>query len=117
MMPSLSVVHTVPSLRRKDAPALSSPPKPIEPSSSPGTKCLKPTGTSMRVRPIAAATRSMRLEETSVFPTAASAGQPGRWVKRYSMATARKWLGFISPPSGVTMPWRSESASFPVATS
>ena len=33
------------------------------------------------------------------------------------MATARKWLGFISPPSGVTMPCRSESASLPVATS
>ena len=32
------------------------------------------------------------------------------------MATARKWLGFISPPSGVTMPWRSASASLPVAT-
>ena len=32
------------------------------------------------------------------------------------MATARKWLGFISPASGVTMPWRSASASFPVAT-
>ena len=31
------------------------------------------------------------------------------------MATARKWLGFISPPSGVTMPWRSASASLPVA--
>ena len=33
------------------------------------------------------------------------------------MATARKWFGFISPPSPVTMPWRSESASLPVATS
>ncbi len=32
------------------------------------------------------------------------------------MATARKWLGFISPPSGVTMPWRSASASLPVDT-
>ena len=30
------------------------------------------------------------------------------------MATARKWLGFISP-SAVTMPWRSLSASLPVA--
>ena len=33
------------------------------------------------------------------------------------MATARKWLGFISPASGVTMPWRSASASLPVAMS
>ena len=32
-MPSLSVVHTEPSRRRNDAPALSSPPNPIEPSS------------------------------------------------------------------------------------
>ena len=49
-------------------------------------------------------------------PTAASAPQPGRCVNRYSMATARKWFGFIRP-SGVTMPWRSESASLPVAMS
>ncbi len=35
MMPSLSVVQTVPSRRRKAAPALSSPPKPRLPSSSP----------------------------------------------------------------------------------
>src|SRR4030095_6287190 len=55
MMPSLSVVHTVPSRRRKLAPALSSPPKPYEPSSRPGTNHLKPTGTSARVRPSARA--------------------------------------------------------------
>ena len=41
-MPSLSVVHTVPSRRRNDAPALSSPPKPTEPSIRPGTNHLKP---------------------------------------------------------------------------
>ena len=35
MMPSLSVVQTEPSWRRKLAPALSSPPKPSEPSNSP----------------------------------------------------------------------------------
>ena len=35
MMPSLSVVQTLPSRRTKDAPALSSPPKPSEPSSKP----------------------------------------------------------------------------------
>ncbi|SLJ82415.1 Uncharacterised protein [Mycobacteroides abscessus subsp. abscessus] len=33
------------------------------------------------------------------------------------MATARKWLGFIRPPSGVTMPCRSASASLPVEMS
>ena len=46
MIPSLSVVHTVPSRRRNDAPALSSPPKPSDPSSRPGTNHLNPTGTS-----------------------------------------------------------------------
>ena len=46
MMPSLSVVQTAPSRRRNDAPADSSPPKPNEPSISPGTNHLKPTGTS-----------------------------------------------------------------------
>ena len=39
--PSLSVVHTVPSRRRKLAPALSSPPKQQEPSNSPGDKPLE----------------------------------------------------------------------------
>ena len=36
----------MPSRRRNDAPADSSPPKPSEPSSRPGTNHLKPTGTS-----------------------------------------------------------------------
>ena len=45
-MPSLSVVQAVPSRRRKVAPALSSPPKASEPSTSPSTNHLKPTGTS-----------------------------------------------------------------------
>ena len=116
MMPSLSVDHTVPSLRRNDAPALSSPPKPTAPDSRPGTKYLKPTGTSISSRPMAVTTRSMSAEDTRVLPTAASLLQPGRCVNRYSMATARKWFGFIRP-SGVTIPWRSESASLPVAMS
>ena len=50
-MPSLSVDHGVPSRRRNDAPALSSPPKPSEPSIRPSTNHLKPTGTSTRRRP------------------------------------------------------------------
>ncbi len=74
-MPSLSVVHTRPSRRRKDAPALSSPPKAMPPSSRPGTNHLNPTGTSTRPRPAAAATRSMMAELTIVLPTAAAAGQ------------------------------------------
>ena len=77
-MPSLSVVHTVPSWRRKDAPADSSPPNPTDPSSRPGTNHLKPTGTSRSRRPWCAATRSMSAEETRVLPTAASGDQPSR---------------------------------------
>ena len=45
-MPSLSVVHTVPSFLRNDAPADSSPPIPISPSNNKELKYLKPTGTS-----------------------------------------------------------------------
>ena len=88
-MPSLSVVQTVPSVRRNDAPADSSPPNATEPSSRPGTNHLNPTGTSSRRRPSDSATRSMIIDETSVLPIAASAGQPGRCENRYSIATAR----------------------------
>ena len=45
-IPSLSVVHTVPSFFRNDAPADSSPPIPISPSNNKELKYLKPTGTS-----------------------------------------------------------------------
>ena len=68
-MPSLSVVQTVPSRRRNEAPALSSPPKPSEPSSSPSTKNLKPTGTSSSRRPRSAVTRSIMELDTIVLPT------------------------------------------------
>ena len=68
--PSLSVVHTVPSRRRKLAPALSSPPKQHEPSNRPGTNHLKPTGTSLSLRPSFLTTRSIMLLLTRVFPTA-----------------------------------------------
>ena len=112
----MSVVQTLPSVRRNDAPADSSPPKPTLPSSSPGTNHLNPTGTSSSRRPSPATTRSMIELDTSVLPTATSAPH-GRCANRCSIATARKWLGFMSPPSGVTMPCRSESASLPVATS
>ena len=89
MMPSLSVVHTEPSRQRNDAPALSSPPKPMEPSSRPSTNHLKPTGTSQSFRPVPAVTRSMMELETTVLPTAASFRQPVRVVKRCRTATAR----------------------------
>ena len=83
MMPSLSVVQTEPSRCRNDAPALSSPPKATEPSSSPGTNHLNPTGTSSSCRPRPAATRSIIEELTSVLPTAA-AGRPAVAVRRGS---------------------------------
>ena len=72
--PSLSVVQTVPSRRRKLAPALSSPPKQHEPSNNPGANHLNPTGTSNSVRPSSCTTRSIRLLLTSVLPTADVAG-------------------------------------------
>ena len=81
-MPSLSVVQTLPSWRRKDAPADSSPPNPTDPSSRPGTNHLKPTGTSSSRRPRSATTRSMSELDTSVLPTAVSAAHPGRWLSR-----------------------------------
>ena len=70
MIPSLSVVHTLPSRRRNDAPALSSPAKPSHPACRPSTNHLKPTGTSYSRRPAFAATRSIMLLLTTVFPTA-----------------------------------------------
>src|SRR5579884_4326527 len=80
--PSLSVVQTAPSRRRKEAPALSSPPKPSQPAASPSTKNLKPTGTSYRLRPRSAATRSIMLLLTTVFPTAADRLHCGRCENR-----------------------------------
>ena len=58
-MPSLSVVHTRPSVRSSEAPALSSQPKPSEPSNRPSANHLKPTGTSYSRRPSRFATRSI----------------------------------------------------------
>ena len=78
----MSVVQVEPSIRRNDAPADSSPPNPNDPSISPGTNHLKPTGTSTIGLPpplfSPAATRSIIDEETSVFPIRAESGQPGR---------------------------------------
>ena len=81
----------MPSLRRNDAPADSSPPKPNDPSISPGTNHLNPTGTSTIGRPSDAATRSIIEEDTSVLPIRAVSGQPGPVAppNRYWIATAR----------------------------
>ena len=88
-MPSLSVVHTAPFLRRNDAPADSSPPNPMVALIRPGTNHLKPTGTSSSRRPRSAATRSIIDDDTSVLPMPRSAGQSGRCEYRYWIATAR----------------------------
>ena len=118
MIPSLSVVQTEPSRRRNDAPALSSPPKPTDPSTSPSTNHLKPTGTSSRRRPSDATTRSIIDDETSVLPTATSRPHAGRASpNRYATNAASRWLGFISPVPGTTTPWRSASVSLASARS
>ena len=72
MIPSLSVVQVVPSRRRNEAPALSSPANPTVPSSKPGTNHLNPTGTSSRRRLRSWATRSSIPLETRVLPIATS---------------------------------------------
>ena len=74
---------------KKEAPALSSPPNPSEPSSRPSTNHLKPTGTSTRGRASRAATRSIMLLLTTVFPTPASARQPDRCPNTYPIAADR----------------------------
>ena len=74
----MSVVQVEPSRRRNDAPADSSPPKPNDPSSSPGTNHLKPTGTSTIGWPSDAATRSIIEDDTRVLPIRAVSGQSGR---------------------------------------
>src|SRR6476469_414078 len=104
MIPSLSVVQTVPSRRRNDAPALSSPPNPIDPSTSPPTNHLNPTGTSTSRRPRPATTRSIIDDETSVFPTPTSAPHARAPPNRYDTAADRTWFGLSSPPAGVTTP-------------
>jgi len=80
--PSLSVVHTVPSRRRKLAPALSSPPKQTVLRNQPVGKPLEAHRHLASERPSACTTRSMRLLLTRVLPTAAPTGQSGRCVRR-----------------------------------
>ena len=81
-MPSLSVVQTVPSRRRNDAPALSSPPKPKEPSSRPSTNHLKPDrhldeacGRGARRRGRSSQLRDERLADGGVLPPAGAVGE------------------------------------------
>src|SRR5208282_4249099 len=88
-IPSLSVVHTVPSHRRNVAPELSSPQNPTLPSMSPSTNHLNPTGTSMSRRLKPSATRSIMPLLTMVFPTATLLDHCERLGNRYDIATER----------------------------
>src|SRR5438034_11767325 len=89
--PSLSVVQTLPSRRKKLAPALSSPPKQYDPSNNPGANHLKPTGTSDRRRPNLRTTRSIILLLTKVLPTAAPAGQWRSEERRVGKECSARW--------------------------
>ena len=77
-MPSLSVLQALPSSALNEAPALSSPPNPKSPESSPATNHLNPTGTSYKRRPSRAATRSIMAVLTMVLPTPADGFHSGR---------------------------------------
>ena len=105
------------SRRRNEAPALSSPPKPMLPSIAHRQNHLKPTGTSRRRRPrrgddaVDHPDRDERLADGDVL---APLRPP---PNRCPTDTDRKWLGLSSPAAGVTMPWRSASASLPKARS
>ena len=93
-MPSLSVVQTVPSRRKKDAPALSSPPKPRLPSKGPSTNHLKPTGTSITCRPISRPTRSIMLLLTRVLPMEARTGPVGPVLEEIPDGNREVVIGF-----------------------
>ena len=101
MMPSLSVDQGRPSRRRNDMPALSSPPKATEPSSSPSTNHLKPDRdlvertTERRCDPILHARGHERLADGGPQPPVARATEevPGRGRKEV--------VGVEEPGAGV----------------
>ena len=68
IIPSLSVLQTFLSLRKKLAPALSSPPKNILPSINGSTNHLNPTGVSYTFMSLSLQTLSIIELLTSVFP-------------------------------------------------
>ena len=112
MMPSLSVVHTVPSRRRNDAPALSSPPKPSEPSSRPSTNHLKPTGTSYEP---AAEPRGDAVDHAAADQRLADGRVRAPLRPMAEQVVDRRPRDSGSAAAGrrcaVTMPWRSWSVS------
>ena len=100
-------------------PALSSPPKPSDPSSSPETNHLKPTGTSTSGR---AEAGRHAVDDAAAHDGLAHCrigrATPAPVLNRYDTADGQDsgWDS-CSPAARVTMPWRSASASLPNATS
>ena len=116
MIPSLSVVQTVPSRRRNVAPALSSPPNPNEPSINPATNHLNPTGTSSSRRPSRPRPgRSSRTRRASCRPPT-SVLHP-RAPRTGTRCNREEVVRVHQPGRRVTMPCRSASVSLPNATS
>ena len=118
--PSLSVVHTVPSRRRKLAPRFSSPPEAERTVEKPQARTIcKPTGVSHNAtqfqlahNPVDHATGRLR-----VLLTAEAADQSQAMRQQIKNADRQKMVGIRPlPADGVTMPWRSESGSFAKAT-
>ena len=114
--PSLSVVHTVPSRRRKLAPALSSPPKQYEPSKSPATNHLKPTGTSRSSRPSFLNDVVDHAAAHQGFSYGAFVAPFGTVREQVSYGHREVMVRVHQPRNGVTIPCRSESGSFANAT-
>ena len=79
MRPSLSVVQTEPSNRKKLAPALSSPLKQYEPSKRPSVNHLNPTGSSDNRRLSFFTTRSIMLLLTSAILQVSGIGATTLW--------------------------------------
>ena len=117
-MPSLSVVHTLPSRRRQHAPALSSPAKPSAPSSKAIDEPFEADRHFVETAPSFAA--------HAIDHLAADDGLADGRVRRASAGDAEQvvdghrkdsdWAGAVRA-SRVTMPWRSWSVSHANATS
>ena len=119
MIPSLSVVQTVPSRRRNDAPALSSPPKPSDPSTQPVDEPLEPDRHLEQPAAEAARRRGRSCCSRPASCRRATSRAPARGRHRTGSRSrpTGSGSGSCSPAPGVTMPWRSASVSLPNATS
>ena len=117
--PSLSVVQTVPSRRRKLAPALSSPPKQQRAVEQAGDEPLEPhrhldklpAQCCHHAVDHAAAHQRLAHRRARLCQSRPVGRAGSRWPR-----PGNDW-GSSAPPSGVTMPWRSESGSLAKATS